>query len=670
MSLGIGPAAGGVIYSFPQNVIQGEKFTVYVQLTVANTPVSLWYLSSQYHSLQKIADSTTNSSGEAYFSNCQIFEIGTFKLYVEYYITGEGLYQIELGDITVRKPTVKVKIIDENENPISDVEVSLFYPKSYASTSKYTDSSGNVIFKVEYGSEIRIDARKEYYDNYPSWTYIAYISSVEGKDYEFTGVLHYTGQPPPPPTYIDVTFIVTDLYTGNPIENAYLNIDGEVYHTDINGKVTVTLEAGRTYDITVEKDEYKSWSGTISTTESLEEVSIKLVPIINVELTIAIDKSSINLGESIIVSGTLTVNGKPYENDINIYELVGSENKLITTVKSVNGEYSVELQPETSGSHTFTASTVIYNTEYWSDIVKVEVSELPAYTVTIKAEETGEVNVYHITGTTEPILKNQSFGVYVNDNYNQTVYTDENGNISFYVKAVGETTVYLASMINNIYVKSNIITLHGISEETRALITDLKINGKSELTLNVKPEDEVQIYIWVMNYGAKGDVTCRIVHPDGYLSGFKTVTLNVKEEYLFERSIYAPSENGTYTYKVQSGHVENGEFKVDDEKTFTLTVISPPPSDKPNPIIVSIQAPGKMTMGEKYMIMVKVKNLGATGKIGGIILDENGNIAGKFIETVDEVKTNEEKWLSWSITTPKLDEEREFNYTIIVGYVE
>jgi len=556
-----------VYLDYPKEVIRNQKFNAkaYIfiiygaeaQVPLDGVKVDLWYYSPEWSSYFTIGSGVADN-GVVEFTDAEISEVGKFELALKIYDPELNFPIISVGYITVRDPVLTVKITDEKGNPLMDVKVRA---SNYTTYRAYTNESGIARMRVYGGVEYDVLAYKDYYNN----NLEKYLGTVfMDRDKEISGTLVYTGTPPPPPEDTIVYFTVINAYTKEPIESARIDINGITIYTDVNGNASAKLTVGKSYDVTVSKDGFKSWSGTIDVAKDLE-VMVKLIPIIEVEFTLSVDKPEVTEGEEVTLYGTLKVNGKPFENEVNIYEMLAEgKMNLLTTVISTNGEFTVTIKP-TVGLHSYAASTVIYQTEYWTQPLSVNVKEVPTYVFEITAEKVEE-NLYLIKGKLTDIygnpVPNNYCALYVNGQYNQTAKTDENGEVQVYLELIeaGEYVIYMTATVDTYTVKSNEITLMveapppppppPPAEYPKAKIISVK--APTQITAGQIFKVEINL----KNEGADGTIIVRIADEQGNIITEGKIYLPQGVEGLKTFDIKAPKTPGKYRFTVQAGHLE------------------------------------------------------------------------------------------------------------------
>jgi len=154
---------------------------------------------------------------------------------------------------------------------------------------------------------------------------------------------------------------------------------------------------------------------------------------------------------------------------------------------------------------------------------------------------------------------------------------------------------------------------------------------------SVSPGSQFSITVTVKNDGnAAGSATVELVEPSGSKLSKDVSSLDPGSETSVSFSVTAPSNSGTYTYKVD---VVNGSTNnVDDSKTINITVTSS--SGEPKFVISNVDYPGSVTAGATVTIDVYVENTGsASGDAEVQVLDESGNVIVDKTVTVDPGKT-------------------------------
>jgi len=334
--------------------------------------VSGWFIfgSATLHSSDGgILEDAVNISGE-------FWHVGDLTLYLLWYV---NQYK-KIGAVKVRYPVLKAYITDEKGNRLEGVEVEVRLKDwPWESYHGYTDVNGVAIIEVhDVTSRLKVYARKAGYDVYPLYTFIGETSSIQekGGDVEISGVLHYTGAQPPPPVYITVTVRVFHAYTKQPIKGANVVLDSTSKVTDDNGLAVFTnVQGGRDASIVVKCPGYRDYSTKVSLPQGDCEIGVGLIPILNVKLELKVDRTLITEGEEVTFTGTLRVNDQPSKETVELVEVL-PEGKY-SSISKFSGDFTYKYKPS-KGIHTYAINTVIYNTQYWSNIVTVDVREAGA----------------------------------------------------------------------------------------------------------------------------------------------------------------------------------------------------------------------------------------------------------------------------------------------------
>jgi hypothetical protein len=363
------PKAVSELVSWVRGQPDGE-----LQLDLCNSVPGMagWHLfgSAVIHvSGGEIVEDSVNFTGK-------FWDLGNLTLYLAWYV---NQYK-EIGTVYVRYPVLRAYISDDQGNRLSGVEVKATPSVSYwDSYYGLTDVNGVAVIDIVNGGEpLNVYARKAEYDSYPDWTYLGQTPApwVKGGDVEISGVLHYTGVQPPPPTYITVTVRVFHSITKQPIKGANVTLDSTSKVTDENGlAVFMNVQGGRDASIVVKCPGYRDYSAKVSLPLSDVEIGVGLTPSITVELKLAVDKTTIIEGEEVTFTGTLRVNGQPSTETVELVEVL-PEGKY-SSISKFSGDFIYKYKPS-KGIHTYATNTVIYNTQYWSNIVKVDVREAGA----------------------------------------------------------------------------------------------------------------------------------------------------------------------------------------------------------------------------------------------------------------------------------------------------
>ena len=328
----------------------------------------------------------------------KFWDVGDLSLYLVWHVN----QYVFLGSVRVRYPVLRVYVNDEFGSRLSGVEVKATLSASYwEAYYGLTDANGVAVIDIINGSEpLNVYARKAGYDMYPDWTYLGRAPApwVKGGDVEISGVLHYTGAQPPPPVYITVTVRVFHAYTKQPIQGATVTLDSLSKTTDVNGKaIFMDVQGGRDVKIEVRSPGFGVYSATITLPASDVEVGVGLIPKVIVELKLSVDRSIVNEGEEVVFTGVLRVNGQPSTETVELVEVL-PEMKY-NSIAKFTGDFTYRYRPP-RGIHSYAVNTVIYNVQYWSNIVTLEV-KAPAPTPI-----PGYANVYvhvHDALTREPL---------------------------------------------------------------------------------------------------------------------------------------------------------------------------------------------------------------------------------------------------------------------------
>jgi hypothetical protein len=295
---------------------------------------------------------------------------------------------VEIERVTSRYPKLTVKVVDQDGKLLDGVEVGVRAgTRTWFTYHGYT-SNGVITFDIDMVfDELHVYGRKEYYDEYPYWSYFGDVPPLKDVgDYTLSAVMKYTGTPPPPPTPITVTVRVYDAYIFAPIAGASVKIDTTSGSTDSSGLAKLTLPSAGIYTVTVTKDGYESYNQQLELVNG-SEVGVALKPKITLPtITLSVDKTTINEGEIV----TFTVS--PSDINVDLYELVGAEKVYI---KSFTGQTT--LQPQV-GTHTYAVKYLFvygsYSAEIWSNVVSVEVVAgivtTPNWTVSVLVQAMGQ----------------------------------------------------------------------------------------------------------------------------------------------------------------------------------------------------------------------------------------------------------------------------------------
>ncbi len=109
------------------------------------------------------------------------------------------------------------------------------------------------------------------------------------------------------PTY-DAIFAITDIETGNPIENATIDINGSTLNTDSDGNANIQLENG-TYDYTINATDYIEETGSVTINNATETINAALSPVDEITATFNVtdeDGAAIESAEISINGTTIT----------------------------------------------------------------------------------------------------------------------------------------------------------------------------------------------------------------------------------------------------------------------------------------------------------------------------------------------------------------------------
>jgi len=372
------PKAVSELVSWVRGQPDGE-----LQLSLCNSVPGMagWHLfgSAVIHvSGGEIVEDSVNITGK-------FWDLGNLTLYLTWYV---NQYK-EIGTVYVRYPVLRAYISDDQGNRLSGVEVKVSPSVSYwDSYYGLTDVNGVAVIDIVNGSEpLNVYARKAEYDSYPDWTYLGQTPApwVKGGDVEISGVLHYTGVQPPPPTYITVTVRVFHSITKQPIKGANVTLDSTPKVTDENGLAVFTnVQGGRDASIVVKCSGYRDYSAKVSLPLSDVEIGVGLTPSITVELKLTVDKTTVTEGEEVTFTGTLRVNGQPSTETVELIEVL-PEGKY-NSISKFSGDFTYKYKPS-KGIHTYATNTVIYNTQYWSNIVTVEVKASTPITITVTVRD-------------------------------------------------------------------------------------------------------------------------------------------------------------------------------------------------------------------------------------------------------------------------------------------
>lgn len=193
-------------------------------------------------------------------------------------------------------------IDEETALPLEGVEIDL------DGIIKLTDSDGEAVFSNYDPGVYNWEAGK--------FEYYAASGEVEVIDEDILVEIDLV-----PIQKYDVTFVVTDDLTGDPIDNAIVNLDGLLHYTEEDGTTTFTNYLPGTYIFNVSKTDYILYSGEVEVVDAdvTVEVSLEGVPTYSITFVVTeepgsnpIENATIDLDEVVQYtdeSGTTTFDG-------------------------------------------------------------------------------------------------------------------------------------------------------------------------------------------------------------------------------------------------------------------------------------------------------------------------------------------------------------------------
>ena len=156
---------------------------------------------------------------------------------------------------------------DFTNNPLEDALVEL------DGVQQYTDEVGETVFSGYVSGTYDYSITKDdYYEQ---------SGSVEVIDGDVTVNISLV----PILLFFDITFIVTDDLSGDPVEDALVDLDGLQQYTDISGETVFTEYLSGTYNYSITKGEYYEQSGSVEVIGDDVTVNISLVPILYFDIT-------------------------------------------------------------------------------------------------------------------------------------------------------------------------------------------------------------------------------------------------------------------------------------------------------------------------------------------------------------------------------------------------
>ena len=153
------------------------------------------------------------------------------------------------------------------------------------------------------------------------------------------------------------------------------------------------------------------------------------------------------------------------------------------------------------------------------------------------------------------------------------------------------------------------------------------VGGPSSITTTAG--SSFSFSVTVKNDGdASGTVEVRVRDHNNALVDSQTGTLDAGAQQNFDFTETAPSEPGTYQWKIEAYNTDTAT--VDDYMYFTIEV----PYENPYFQIVTYPETVNTQTGKQFTVIVTVHNYGPQGDVEVRIKDHEGNIAGKTTATV------------------------------------
>ncbi len=163
---------------------------------------------------------------------------------------------------------------DDGTTPIENAEVDL------DGDILYTDANGEAVFNYSNpGSYNYTISKPGYFDETGTVDLVDDDVTVE-VSLILTGIEY------------DITFVVTDELTGDPVENALVNLDGVQQLTDEFGETVFTGYLSGVYDYSVTNSDYYELTGSVEVIDNDVTENVALAPIIYYDITFIVTEGA------------------------------------------------------------------------------------------------------------------------------------------------------------------------------------------------------------------------------------------------------------------------------------------------------------------------------------------------------------------------------------------
>jgi len=241
------------------SAVQGVTLRVAVVDDVSGDPVSgaNIYVAGTY-------EGSTNSGGLYTYAHSLN---DSFKMGIEKtgYISWQSMVSATQTNLTAelsrKAVTLTVSLYDADTlEPVNGVLVKVS-GEDYLSTDS-SDAAGDAVFEVKAGMQYSVEVSASHYE--PLNKIVDIGNEAKFVDYRLIRE--------------DIFVVeVTDAQNGEPLGQADVYIDGKlVGETGANGRVTTYVERGRTYPVSVSKDEYATFTDQLSIESDLLVYSVVL----------------------------------------------------------------------------------------------------------------------------------------------------------------------------------------------------------------------------------------------------------------------------------------------------------------------------------------------------------------------------------------------------------
>ena len=219
----------------------------------------------------------TDADGEVAFFN---YDPGTYN-----YTASKAGYYNETGSVDV---------VDENVTvDVNLILTGITYDITFVLTDELTGAPvADALVEMEGVQQLSNESGVTVFSGYVTGTY----------DYSVTNSEYYTSSGSvevmddnavenvalAPKIYYDITFVVTDDLTGDPVENALVGLEGEQQYTNESGETVFTGYLPGTYAYSVTKGEYYEQTGSVEVTDDNVTENVALAPMIYYDITFVV----------------------------------------------------------------------------------------------------------------------------------------------------------------------------------------------------------------------------------------------------------------------------------------------------------------------------------------------------------------------------------------------